>query len=716
MIKTPSVLLGAAAFLSASFLASMTQPPTTNPPIKVAYPQTKKVNQVDDYFGTKVEDPYRWLEDDTAADVKQWVKEEHAVTEKYLSQIPYRNKIKDRLRTLFNYPKYGLMEKKGDYYYFTKNDGLQNLATIYYQKGLDAKPEVFFDPNQLSSDGTVSAALGAFSNDYKHVALIVNAAGSDWQELQIMDAQTGRFTGDTMKWVKFSDAAWYKNGFYYSRYDKPAGSMLSVANENQKVYYHQLGTQQASDKLIFEEKDHPQRYYTAQVTDDERFLIIYGSEGTDGIELWVQDLSKGEKDLRKVLPGFKYNHTVLDNDGDRLLVLTNQNADRQHVVSIDPNNPSPDKWKEIIPEQPEALTVVNNAGGRLFAQYLHDASSKVSVFTYDGKKERDIQLPGLGTVAGFGGSKKDNVVYYGYSSFTTPFEQYSYDIATGASKLYRKTELPYDTKQYETTQKFFTSKDGTKVPVFLTSKKGIRLDGNNPCMLYGYGGFNIPLTPAFSATNMLFLENGGVYVVANLRGGSEYGEEWHKAGMLLNKQTVFDDFIGAAEFLIKEKYTSSNKLAIYGRSNGGLLIGAVMLQRPELFKVALPTVGVLDMLRYHKFTVGWGWAVEYGSSDSAKYFPTLYKYSPLHNVKSGVNYPATFIMTADHDDRVVPAHSFKFAATLQEKYKGDQPMLIRIETKAGHGAGGAGSVSKIIEQEADRWSFVFYNLDMNPGT
>jgi prolyl oligopeptidase len=492
--------------------------------------------------------------------------------------------------------------------------------------------------------------------------------------------------------------------------------MLSVSNENQKVFYHELGTPQSDDKLIFEEPTHPKRYYGAQVTDDERFLIISSAEGTDGNEIWMRDLSRNETTFRKILPGFAYNYNVIDNDGDRLLVLTNHQADRQHVVSIDPSDPSPAKWKTVIPEQKEALTTVGNAGNRLFAQYLADASSKVSVYGYDGKMERNIQVPGIGTVAGFSGSKKDNMVYYGYSSFTTPFEQYAYDIASGTSKLFRKTELPYDTKQYETTQKFFTSKDGAKVPVFITHKKGMTLDGNNPCMLYGYGGFNVPLTPGFSASNMLFLENGGIYAVANLRGGSEYGEEWHKAGMLLNKQNVFDDFIGAAEFLIKEKYTSPNKLSIYGRSNGGLLVGAAMLQRPELFKVALPTVGVLDMLRYHKFTVGWGWAVEYGSADSSLYFPYLYKYSPLHNVKTGVNYPATMIMTADHDDRVVPAHSFKFAATLQEKYKGDEPMLIRIETKAGHGSGGAGSISKIIEQETDRWAFVFYNLNMPFGT
>lgn len=708
MLTPRNALLGAAVI----FFTSMISSPTTNPPIKITYPKTKKVNQVDDYHGTKVEDPYRWLEDDMAPDVKEWVKAEQAVTENYLSQVPFRNKIKERLRTLFNYPKYGLMSKKGDYYYFTKNDGLQNLSVIYFQKGIDGTPQVFFDPNKLSKEGTVTANLGAFSNDYKHVALIVNQAGSDWQEIQVMDATTGKHTGDTLKWVKFSDAAWYKDGFYYSRYDEPKGSMLSQSNENQKVYYHKLGTPQSEDKLVFEEKQFPKRYYGAQVTDDERFLIISGAEGTDGTELWVQDLTKNEAKPQMILKGFEHNYGVIDNDGDRLLVITNDKADRQQVVSIDPTKPSAENWKVIVPEQKEAMMSVSTAGGKMFVQYLTDASSRVNVYIYDGKLERSIQLPGIGTVAGFGGSKKDKEVFYGFSSFTVPFEQYSYDIATGASKLYRKTEVPFDTKAYETVQKFFKSKDGASVPVFVTYKKGIKLDGTNPTMLYGYGGFNIPMTPGFSASNMLFLENGGVYAVANLRGGSEYGEEWHKAGMLLNKQTVFDDFIGAAEFLIKEKYTSSSKLAIYGRSNGGLLVGAVMLQRPDLFKVALPTVGVLDMLRYHKFTVGWGWAVEYGSADSSLYFPYLLKYSPLHNIKSNVEYPATMVMTADHDDRVVPAHSFKFAATLQEKYSGNRPMLIRIETQAGHGSGGAGSISKILEQETDRWAFTFYNLDM----
>jgi len=692
---------------------SMKITPPENPSIKVKYPATKKENVSDSHFGTTINDPYRWLENDTAKEVETWVNTEIKTTEDYLSQIPYRLKIKERLKQIFNYPKYGLTFKKGDYYFFSKNDGLQNLAVTYRQKGLDGTPEVFLDPNTLSKDGTISSGLGEFSHDNKYVAVIVNKAGSDWQEMQVMNVETMKQTGDTLRWVKFSDAAWYKNGFYYSRYDAPKGSALSVANEYQKIYYHEMGTPQSMDKLVYEDKEHPKRYFSASVTEDEKYLLIYISEGTQGTELWLKDLQKGEKDFKKVLPGFEFNYSVVDNDGDNLLVLTNNGADNYRVVSVSPVDPSPSNWKIIIPEQKQLLQNVSTAGGKMFAEYLQDASSRVYQFSYGGNKEGEIKLSGIGSVSGFSGSRKDAEVFYGFTSFTVPYEIYKYDINGMKSALYKKTEANFESTQFETIQKFYTSKDGTKVPMFITCKKGIKLDGTNPCMLYGYGGFNIALTPGFSASNIFFLENGGIYAVANLRGGNEYGEAWHKAGMLLNKQTVFDDFISAAEYLISEKYTSTSKLAIYGRSNGGLLVGAAMTQRPDLFKVALPTVGVLDMLRYHKFTVGWGWAVEYGSSDDEKYFKYLLGYSPLHNLKSGAQYPATMIMTADHDDRVVPAHSFKFGATLQELYKGDRPMLLRIEKNAGHGSGGAGSLSKIIEQETDRWTFVLYNLDMN---
>ncbi len=709
MKALPLIILSAIATLSLS-MAFLQQ---ENPQIKVNYPKTRKDKVQETHFGKKIEDPYRWLENDTAKEVKQWVDAQIATTESYLSQIPYRNKIKNRLEEIFNYPKYGLWMKKGNYYFHTKNDGLQNLSVTYFQKGRDGIPEVFFDPNTLSIDGTVSAGLGSFSHDNQLVALFINKAGSDWQQIQVMEVATKRNLGDTLDWVKFSDAAWQGNGFYYSRYDKPAGSALSVTNQFHKVFYHKIGTKQSEDALIFEEKDFPKRYYNAEVTDDERFLIISSAQGTDGNEIWVKNLINGDKDFRKMLPGFDYNYSVIDNDGDNLLVLTNHHADNQKVVLIDPNNPTPDAWVTIIPEKDMLLQSVSTGGGKMFATYLKDASSRVYQYRYDGTLEGEIALPGIGSVSGFSGSKKDKTLFYGYTSFNTPYEIYEFDISKKTHNIVQKTELKFDASQFETIQKFFPSKDGTKVPMFITYKKGIKLDGNNPCLLYGYGGFNIALTPSFNASNILFLENGGIYVVANLRGGNEYGEAWHRAGLLLNKQNVFDDFIAAAEYLIAEKYTSKAKLAIYGRSNGGLLVGAVMTQRPDLFKVALPTVGVLDMLRYHKFTVGWGWIVEYGNPDEEKYFNYLLQYSPLHNIKQNTEYPSTMIMTADHDDRVVPAHSFKFGATLQELYKGNSPLLLRIEKNAGHGAGGAGSLSKIIEQETDRWSFVFYNIGMS---
>lgn len=683
-----------------------------NPFIKVNYPKTKKEPVQEIKFGKKINDPYRWLEQDTTKEVAAWVDEQIATTENYLQQIPYRSKIKSRLKEIFNFPKYGLWLKKGDYYFYNKNDGLQNLSVTYYQKGRDAQAEVFLDPNTLSTDGTVTAGLGSFSHDNQLVTLFINKAGSDWQQIQVMDVMTKKNIGDTLDWVKFSGAAWHGDGFYYSRYDKPAGSILSNTNEYHKVYFHKLGTKQNQDELVFEEQEFPKRYYSAQVTDDERFLIVSSAQGTDGNELWVKNLINGESGFRKIVPGFTYNYDVIDNSGESLLVLTNHGADNQRVVLIDPNHSAPESWKTIVPEKDMLLQSVSTGGGKLFVFYLKNASTLVHQYRYDGTFEREVTLPGIGSVSGFQGSKKDKSLFFGFTSFNTPYEIYEYDLVKQSNTLIQKTELKFDASEFVTEQKFYTSKDGTKVPVFITHKKGITLNGTNPCMLYGYGGFNIALSPSFSASNILFLENGGISVVANLRGGNEYGELWHRGGMLLNKQNVFDDFIAAAEYLIREKYTSADKLAIYGRSNGGLLVGAVMTQRPDLFRVALPTVGVLDMLRYHKFTVGWGWAVEYGNPDEEKYFNYLLSYSPLHNVKNNVSYPSTMIITADHDDRVVPAHSFKFGATLQELYKGNNPMLLRIEKNAGHGSGGAGSLSKIIEQETDRWSFVFYNLGM----
>lgn len=674
------------------------------------YPESKQENVSDDYFGTSVADPYRWLENDTASDVIAWVEAQNKVTQNYLSQIPFRNEFKTRLTEIWNYPKYSAPWKKGDYYYFSKNDGLQNQSVIYRQKGLQGEPEVFLDPNTLSEDGTVSLASLAFSKDNKYCAVGIAKSGSDWNEIFVMNVETKEKTSDLIQWVKFSGATWYKNGFYYSRYDEPGkGKEFSNANEYMKIYYHELGKPQSEDKLIFEDKQHPLRYFNAGITEDERFLIISISEGTSGAEILIKDLSKKEPAFRTLFKGFENNYGVVDNNGDKILAITDKDAPRYRLVEVDPNNPDPKNWKDIIPQGEDLLEGANTCGGKLFATYLKDASSRLYQFDLNGTNKKEISLPGIGTASGIGGRKEDTEAFYTFTSFTNPGEIYRYNLATGKSELFRKTEVNFDANAFETKQVFYPSKDGTKIPMFIMYKKGLKLDGNNPTMLYGYGGFNISLTPSFSVSRILFLERGGVYAIANLRGGGEYGEDWHKAGMLEKKQNVFDDFIAAAEYLINEKYTSSSKLAINGGSNGGLLVGACMTQRPELFKVAIPAVGVLDMLRYHKFTIGWGWAVEYGSSEQKEQFDYLIKYSPLHNVKADVNYPVTMIMTADHDDRVVPAHSFKFAAELQNKQvKDGNPILIRIDSKAGHGAGKP--TAKLVEDAADLWSFVLWNL------
>ncbi len=680
---------------------------------KLKYPETKKVDQKDDYFGTIVEDPYRWLEYDTAQDVKDWVTEENKVTFSYLEKIPYREKIKQRLTEIYNYPKYSSPFRAGDYYFFNKNDGLQNQSVIYYQKGMDGTPEVFIDPNKLSADGTAAVSLLGFSKDKKYVAYAVNQSGSDWQTIQIMEVATKRLLDDKLEWVKFSGASWKNDGFYYSRYDAPPkGKELSQKNEYHKIYYHKLGDPQSNDQLIYENKNKPLRYYGAATTEDERFLLIYVSEGTDGTEMYCKDLDAGQKDFTLLFKGFDDNFMVLNNDGDKLLVQTDADAPNQRVILVDPKNPSKENWTTVIPEKKDLLQSAMTAGGKIFALYLQDVATHVHQFDYTGKVEHEITLPALGSAYGFGGEKGDKEVFYTFTSFTYPPTIYKYDIATGKSEVWQKTDVKFNPDDYETKQVFYNSKDGTRVPMFLVYKKGVKLDGNNPTFLYGYGGFNISVEPSFSVGRLILLENGGVYALANIRGGGEYGEKWHEAGKLLKKQNVFDDFIAAAEYLIKEKYTSPAKLAIAGGSNGGLLVGACMLQRPDLYAVAFPAVGVMDMLRYHKFTVGWGWAVEYGSSDSLENFKNLYSYSPLHNIKTDVEYPATMVTTADHDDRVVPAHSFKFIATLQEKYKGKRPQLIRIDVKAGHGAGKP--ISKIIEEQADIWSFMFYNTGVTP--
>ena len=677
------------------------------------YPDTKKVNFSEDYHGTKVEDPYRWLEDDNSKETKKWVTEQNKVTFAYLNAIPFRDRVKNRLEELWNYPRYSSPFEKAGYYYFFKNDGLQNQSIMYRQLGLDGKPEEFLNPNTLNKDGI--AALGSinFSKAGKYMAYSVAVAGSDWQEIYVMDAATKKILKDKIEWTKFGGVSWKgEDGFYYSGYDKPdEKSKLSKKNENHKVFYHKLGTSQSEDKLVYSDPAHPLRYHGAGLTEDGRFLILSISEGTSGGEIRFKDLQDpNQKEFTVLVPGFEFEPSVIDNYGDKLLVQTNYKAANYKVVLVDPKNPSPAAWKTIIPEKEEALQGVGTAGGFLFASYLKDASTKVYQYTYDGELVREIQLPGIGTASGFSAEKGDNEFFYSFSSFSTPPSIFRYNIKTGQSTLFRQTETKVDTRRFMTEQVFFTSRDGTKVPMFLTYKKGMKRDGNTPVLLYGYGGFNIPMTPGFSVSNAFFIEQGGIYAVVNLRGGSEYGERWHEEGMLEKKQNVFDDFIGAAEYLIENKYTRSEKIAIRGGSNGGLLVGAAMTQRPELFKVALPAVGVLDMLRFHKFTVGWGWTVEYGNADSAQHFPFLYKYSPYHNLKSGVRYPATLITTGDHDDRVVPAHSFKFASRLQEYHKGDNPVLIRIDTNAGHGAGKP--TNKQIEEAADVWSFVMQNLGM----
>jgi len=680
---------------------------------QIKYPETKKVTQVDDYFGTKVSDPYRWLEDDKSAETAEWVTEQNKVTQNYLSKIPYRAQVRKRLEEMWNYPKYSSPRKEGEYYYYYKNDGLQNQSVLYRQKGLIGTPEVFIDPNKMSKDGTAAVGSPAFSKNKKYAAYMIAQAGSDWQDAYVIDVYTKQQLTDKVQWIKFSGLSWKGNdGFYYSRYPEPdEKSKLSKQNQFHKIYYHKLGTAQSSDMLVYEDKEHPLRNVSAGITEDERFLIINISEGTSGKELWIKDLKNNQQDLTLLIQGFNWEANVIDNDGDRILVRTNADAPNYQVVSIDPKKPSRENWQTIIPTRTKLLQGVGKAGGKLFVSYLEDASSRIYQTNYKGILEKEIKLPGIGSAGGFGGYKENREIFFTYSSYNYPPAIFRYNITTGKTEPFRKNEVKIDAGNYQTVQSFFTSKDGAKVPMFITYKKGLKLDGNNPTLIYGYGGFNIPLTPGFSISNAFFLEQGGVYAVVNLRGGNEYGEEWHKAGMLLNKQNVFNDLIAAAEFLIKANYTNPQKLALQGGSNGGLLVGAVMTQRPDLFKVAIPQVGVLDMLRYHTFTIGWAWATEYGRSDKEEDFKNLIKYSPLHNLKKGTKYPATLITTADHDDRVVPAHSFKFASTLQEMNDGSNPTLVRIETKAGHGAGKP--TGKQIDEAADTWSFIMYNLGMD---
>jgi len=680
---------------------------------KINYPVTKKVTQTDDYFGTQVADPYRWLENDTSAETGAWVIAQNKVTSDYMAKIPFRDQIHKRLEALWDFPKMEMPFSKGEWIFFRKNDGMQNQSVLYVQKGIAGEPRVLIDPNALSADGTVAIGDLSVSHDGKYMAYSINKAGSDWAEFNVLDIASGKTLPDKIEWVKFSGASWQGDGFYYSRYDAPSkGKELSNRNEFHKIYFHKIGTPQSDDKLVYENKNFPLRSHYAGTTEDEHFLILAESEGTSGNSLFCKDLTKEGSKFVKLAAGFENEYNVIDNINDKLLVLTNDSAPCRKLVLIDPKSPAPKNWKVIIPEKAEVLESVVLAGDQIFAQYMKDATNRVYAYDMDGRELSEVKLPGLGTLSGFNGEKANNTAFYGFTSFTFPTTIYTYDVAKKLTVEFFKPKLDFDASVYETKQVFYESKDKTKIPMFIVHKKGIELDGKNPVLLYGYGGFNVSLTPGFSVSRLVFLENGGVYCMANLRGGGEYGEKWHEAGTKLNKQNVFDDFIAAAEYLIKEKYTTPEKLAIQGGSNGGLLIGACMTQRPELFKVCFPAVGVMDMLRYNKFTIGWAWAGDYGTSDDSTQFHNLLSYSPLHNIKDSVCYPATLVTTGDHDDRVVPAHSFKFAATLQEKQGCNNPVLIRIETKAGHGAGKP--TAKIIDEAADIYSFLFYNMGIKP--
>lgn len=678
-----------------------------NAQTKITYPETKKINHVDVYFGEKINDPYRWLEDDRSTETEAWVKAQNEVTYGYLNQIPYRNQLKTRMEQLWNYEKISAPFKEGDYTYYYKNNGLQNQSVLY-RKDKNGKEELFLDPNTFSKDGTTSLGGINFSKDGSLVAYEISEGGSDWRKVIVMEAKTKKIIGDTLVDVKFSGIAWYKNeGFYYSSYDKPEGSELSAKTDQHKLYYHKLNTPQKNDKLIFG-GDIKRRYVGGGVSEDENYLFITAANSTSGNELYYLDLSKPNSKIVTLIDNYENDNDVLDNKGSKIYLVTNYKAPNKRVVTFDLSNPAKENWKDCIAETENVLSP-NTGSGYIFASYMKDAVSFIKQYDYNGKLVRDIQLPGVGTAGGFGGKEKETTLYFSFTNYVTPGTIYTFDPKTGKSEVYQKPKVDFNSANYESKQVFYTSKDGTKIPMIITYKKGTVLNGKNPTILYGYGGFNISLTPSFSISNAVWLENGGVYAVANLRGGGEYGKKWHDAGTQLKKQNVFDDFIAAAEYLIKENYTSSDYLAIKGGSNGGLLVGAVMTQRPDLIKVALPAVGVLDMLRYHTFTAGAGWAYDYGTAEQSKeMFEYIKGYSPVHNVKSGVKYPATMVTTGDHDDRVVPAHSFKFAAELQAKQAGDHPVLIRIDVNAGHGAGK--SVAATIQENVDMQVFTLYNM------
>ena len=682
------------------------------------YPAARKSDVVDDYHGTRVADPYRWLEDPDSRESRAWIEAQNRLTAAYLAEIPARATIRERLTKLWNYPKYGAPFRKAGRYFFLKNDGLQNQSVLYKQASLEATPETLLDPNMLSEDGTVALSTLAVSDNGRLLAYGTAASGSDWEEFRVRDVVTARDLPDHLKWIKFSGASWTKDGtgFFYSRYPEPTDKALTDVNRFQRLYYHRLGTDQAQDALVYERPDQPDWGMNAEVTDDGRYAVLTVWLGTDRRNrVYFRDLKDPRHpqitgEVVRLLDDFDASYAFVGNDGPVFYFLTDLDAPRKRVIAIDTRHPERGRWRELIPQGQDVLEGVRIIHDTFVANYMHDASSRLRLFTLDGRMLKDLELPTLGSIGSISGERKDDEMFYAFTSFLYPTTIFRYDFKSGATSVFKAPTIDFDPSRFETKQVFYTSKDGTRVPMFITYKKGLTLDGSNPTYLYGYGGFNISLTPSFSVAMLVWLEMGGVYAVPNLRGGGEYGEEWHQGGMHEKKQNVFDDFIAAAEYLIAQRYTSPAKLAIAGGSNGGLLVGAVITQHPELFGAALPAVGVMDMLRFHKFTIGWAWVTDYGSADSAAQFPYLYKYSPLHNIRAGTRYPATLVTTADHDDRVVPGHSFKFTAALQAAQAGSQPVLIEIETKAGHGAGKP--TSKLIEEQADRLAFLVRNLGM----
>ncbi|MFA5010946.1 MAG: prolyl oligopeptidase family serine peptidase [Ignavibacteria bacterium] len=678
---------------------------------RLSYPEARKERHADEYFGVTVPDPYRWMEDMNSEEVKEWVMKENELTFSYLDKIPFREKIRARLNEIWNYPKYGAPFKSGDNFYFYKNDGMQNQSVLYIQKGIDGAPEVFIDPNTFSTDGTVSISMISPSKDGKYFAYGISKAGSDWNEFFVIDVATKTMQNDNLKWIKFSGAAWHGDGFYYNRYDAPEeGKELSSKNQSQKIYFHKIGTDQSQDVLIWEDKEHPEYTASIYLSEDQRFLYMSkGKRGVRGNELYFKDLIRGDTEFKPIATGFGDSYSIINNLDDIIYINTNKDAPKNKIVKYDTKDFT---FYEVIGENSDVLNGASISNGKFLIQYMKDASDRIYIYDLNGNMIEELKLPTFGTVTGFKAEKKDNEVYFTFASFLYPAVIMKYDILHNKLTTFRKSEIKFDAEKYETNQIFYESKDGTKVPMFIVHKKGLKLDGNNPTLLYGYGGFNASMKPSFSTANIILMENGGVYALANIRGGGEYGKEWHMAGTILNKQNVFDDFISAAEYLIKNGYTSSNFLAVEGGSNGGLLVGAVINQRPELFKVAFPAVGVMDMLKYQKFTIGWAWVTDYGSSDDSTQFKYLLGYSPYHNLKEGLNYPATMVTTSDHDDRVVPAHSFKYAARLQEVYKGDNPVIIRVEVNAGHGSGRP--TKMIIEAVTDKWAFMFYNMNVTP--